>query len=156
MATPRKSTVRLAYIAGDVSLAEPHGRPGHRPADDSKVVGIGLDAMPPRDLRPRSTKKARSYSKGKQAEGRPHCGTRHRRGFSCWMNRLGLDPLKGRGVPGVCASYGDDGRTVLLSSHILSEAEALSDRVSIIRDGKVVESDRPHSIASPHPNLDHG
>ena len=32
------------------------------------------------------------------------------------------------------------GRTVLLSSHILSEAEALSDRVSIIRDRIVVES----------------
>ena len=36
----------------------------------------------------------------------------------------------------------DEGRTVLLSSHILSEAEALSDRVSIIRDGQVVESGR--------------
>jgi|GEM_PF-1054954 len=33
-----------------------------------------------------------------------------------------------------------DGRTVLLSSHILSEVEALCDRVSIIRDGAVVES----------------
>ncbi len=29
---------------------------------------------------------------------------------------------------------------MLLSSHILSEAEALSDRVSIIRAGRVVES----------------
>jgi ABC-2 type transport system ATP-binding protein len=34
----------------------------------------------------------------------------------------------------------EQGRTVLLSSHILSEAEALSDRVSIIRDGAVVET----------------
>jgi ABC-2 type transport system ATP-binding protein len=33
-----------------------------------------------------------------------------------------------------------DGRTVLLSSHILGEVEALCDRVSIIRDGAVVES----------------
>lgn len=32
------------------------------------------------------------------------------------------------------------GRSVLLSSHILSEAEALADRVSIIRDGVVVET----------------
>jgi len=36
----------------------------------------------------------------------------------------------------------DEGRTVLLSSHILSEAEALSDRVSIIRAGVVVETGR--------------
>jgi ABC-2 type transport system ATP-binding protein len=32
------------------------------------------------------------------------------------------------------------GRTVLLSSHILSEVEALCDRVTIIRDGKAVDS----------------
>ena len=34
----------------------------------------------------------------------------------------------------------DRGRTVLLSSHILAEVEALCDRVSIIRDGRNVES----------------
>ena len=34
----------------------------------------------------------------------------------------------------------DAGRTVLLSSHILSEVEALCDRVSIIRNGAVVET----------------
>jgi ABC-2 type transport system ATP-binding protein len=33
-----------------------------------------------------------------------------------------------------------DGRTVLLSSHILSEVETLCDRVSIIRSGRTVES----------------
>ena len=32
------------------------------------------------------------------------------------------------------------GRTVLLSSHILSEVEALCDRVTIIRDGRTVET----------------
>jgi polyether ionophore transport system ATP-binding protein len=32
------------------------------------------------------------------------------------------------------------GRTVLLSSHILAEVEALCERVSIIRDGRIVES----------------
>jgi ABC-2 type transport system ATP-binding protein len=34
----------------------------------------------------------------------------------------------------------DEGRTVLLSSHILAEVEALCDRVSIIRNGRTVES----------------
>ena len=34
----------------------------------------------------------------------------------------------------------DDGRTVLLSSHILAEVEALCDRVSIIRQGHTVET----------------
>lgn len=34
----------------------------------------------------------------------------------------------------------DEGRTVLLSSHILAEVEALCDRVSIIRAGRTVQS----------------
>ena len=34
----------------------------------------------------------------------------------------------------------DDGRTVLLSSHILAEVEAVCDRVTIIRGGRMVES----------------
>jgi ABC-2 type transport system ATP-binding protein len=33
-----------------------------------------------------------------------------------------------------------NGRTILLSSHLLSEAEALSDRVTIIRDGRTAET----------------
>ena len=41
---------------------------------------------------------------------------------------------------GVINDWRGDGRSVLLSSHILSEAEALSDRLSIIRDGRVVET----------------
>ncbi|MEO6470640.1 MAG: DUF4162 domain-containing protein, partial [Aeromicrobium sp.] len=36
--------------------------------------------------------------------------------------------------------FKDDGHTVLLSSHILAEVEALCDRVSIIRVGKTVET----------------
>lgn len=34
----------------------------------------------------------------------------------------------------------EQGKTVLLSSHILAEVEALYDRVSIIRQGQIVES----------------
>ena len=34
----------------------------------------------------------------------------------------------------------EEGRTVLLSSHILAQVEALADRVSIIRSGTIVES----------------
>ena len=41
---------------------------------------------------------------------------------------------------------------MLLSSHILSEAEALSDRVSIIRHGRVVETGTLDRAAPPHPH----
>jgi ABC-2 type transport system ATP-binding protein len=53
---------------------------------------------------------------------------------------LGLDPL----MEGVFQQFIKDlkkaGKTVLLSSHILAEVEALCDRVSIIKDGKIIET----------------
>jgi ABC-2 type transport system ATP-binding protein len=53
---------------------------------------------------------------------------------------LGLDPL----MEGVFRKYikelKKEGKTILLSSHILSEVEALCDRVSIIREGEIIET----------------
>ena len=52
----------------------------------------------------------------------------------------GLDPLMETVFQEVVRERTADGRTVLLSSHILAEAEALCDRVSIIRHGRIVET----------------
>lgn len=52
----------------------------------------------------------------------------------------GLDPLLMRVFQEVIGELRLRGRTVLLSSHILGEVEALCDRVSIIRNGRIVES----------------
>lgn len=52
----------------------------------------------------------------------------------------GLDPLMEEVFQNCVAEERDRGRTVLLSSHVLSEVEALCDRVSIIRNGRTVES----------------
>jgi ABC-2 type transport system ATP-binding protein len=50
----------------------------------------------------------------------------------------GLDPLMEATFRDCVIEEQHDGRTILLSSHILSEAEALSDRVTIVRNGKTV------------------
>ena len=52
----------------------------------------------------------------------------------------GLDPLMDARFRQCMHEYRETGGTVLLSSHILSEAEALSDRVTIIRSGRAMES----------------
>ncbi|MFF7192954.1 ATP-binding cassette domain-containing protein [Streptomyces sp. NPDC008079] len=52
----------------------------------------------------------------------------------------GLDPLMEEVFQGCVEQARDRGATVLLSSHILSEVEALCDRVSIIRQGRTVET----------------
>jgi len=52
----------------------------------------------------------------------------------------GLDPLMEERFRECVDQERDSGRTVLLSSHILAEVEALCDRVTIIRAGRTVES----------------
>lgn len=53
---------------------------------------------------------------------------------------LGLDPLMEGVFRKQVKNLKKDGKTVLLSSHILSEVEALCDRVSIIREGEIIET----------------
>ena len=53
---------------------------------------------------------------------------------------LGLDPLMESVFRKCIKELQKDGKTVLLSSHILAEVESLCDRVSIIKEGKIIET----------------
>jgi ABC-2 type transport system ATP-binding protein len=50
-----------------------------------------------------------------------------------------LDPLMQQEVLRMLAEAQDNGATVFFSSHIISEVQAIADRVAIIREGKIVE-----------------
>ncbi len=52
----------------------------------------------------------------------------------------GLDPLMERVFQEYIMEAKEQGKSILLSSHILSEVEKLCDKVSIIRQGKIIES----------------
>jgi ABC-2 type transport system ATP-binding protein len=49
----------------------------------------------------------------------------------------GLDPVGRREVRDLIASLHTEGRTVFFSTHILSDAEALCDRVAVLHEGKL-------------------
>ena len=51
----------------------------------------------------------------------------------------GLDPLMEQAFRESVLEAKDNGQTVFLSSHVLSEAEALCDRIAILRAGKLIE-----------------
>jgi ABC-2 type transport system ATP-binding protein len=51
----------------------------------------------------------------------------------------GLDPLVQQEFHQIVREATDEGRTVFLSSHILSEVERMADRVGIIREGRLVD-----------------
>ncbi|MFI5845335.1 ATP-binding cassette domain-containing protein [Catenuloplanes sp. NPDC051500] len=54
----------------------------------------------------------------------------------------GLDPLVQQEFQALLREARDEGRTVFLSSHVLSEVEAVCDRVALIRDGRIVRTGR--------------
>ncbi len=134
---------RLAYVPGDVSLWP--NLSGGEVIDLLARLRGGVDqtrrdALITRfDLDP--TKKGRTYSKGnRQKVALVAALASDVELYLLDEPTSGLDPLMEATFRTCVREMREQGRTVLLSSHILSEAEALSDRVSIIRDGVVVES----------------
>jgi ABC-2 type transport system ATP-binding protein len=58
----------------------------------------------------------------------------------------GLDPLNQQELDGMVEEAKKEGRTVFLSSHVLSEVEKTCDRVGIIRDGGLVKIGGVHEL----------
>jgi ABC-2 type transport system ATP-binding protein len=58
----------------------------------------------------------------------------------------GLDPLMQREVLELIRQAREDGATVFFSSHIMSEVQAVADRVAMIRQGKIVEVAETRSL----------
>lgn len=87
------------------------------------------------------TKKCRTYSKGnRQKVAIIAAFVSDVELFILDEPTTGLDPLMEAVFQQCIAEAKQAGKTVLLSSHILAEVEALCDRVSIIKGGKIVES----------------
>ncbi len=66
----------------------------------------------------------------------------------------GLDPLMEQIFQSEIRGLKDQGKTVLLSSHILSEVEALCDRATIIREGKTANVYTLAELKKEHANLE--
>ena len=133
----------IAYVPGDVTLWP--SLTGGEIIDLLGRMRGGIDkarrdALIKRfDLDPR--KKARTYSKGnRQKVSLISALSSRARLFLLDEPSSGLDPLMEHVFRECVKEERDRGATVLLSSHILAETEALCDKVTIIRAGKTVES----------------
>jgi len=60
----------------------------------------------------------------------------------------GFDPAARRHAWDVIRSLRDLGKTVLLTTHYLDEAQALADRVAIIKDGRILAEGAPHELGA--------
>lgn len=134
---------RLAYVPGDVNLWP--NLTGGEAIDLLAGLRGGIDERRRDDLLERfdldPTKKARTYSKGnRQKVAIVAALASDVELFLFDEPTSGLDPLKDEVFRDCVREAVADGRSVLLSSHTLSEVEALCDRVTIIRRGRTVES----------------
>jgi len=134
---------RLAYVPGDVTLWP--GMSGGEIIDLLGRLRGGLDPKRRQALIERfaldPTKKARTYSKGNRQKVALIAALASDAELLLLDEpTAGLDPLMEAAFRDCVAEERQHGRTVLLSSHILAEAEALSDRVTIIREGRAVET----------------
>lgn len=134
---------RLAYVPGDVELwpnltggeaidllARLRGRLNVRRRDEL-IARFDLDP----------SRKARTYSKGnRQKVALISALASDAELLLLDEPTAGLDPLMEAKFQEVIREAKDRGHTVLLSSHILAQVEALADRISIIRKGRIVES----------------
>ncbi|GLV55140.1 tetronasin ABC transporter ATP-binding protein [Dictyobacter sp. S3.2.2.5] len=134
---------RLAYVPGDVTLWP--NLSGGEIIDLLGRLRGGLDQRRRAELLERfeldPRKKARAYSKGnRQKVALVAALASNVELLILDEPTSGLDPLMESVFQQSIAEERRRGRTVLLSSHILAEVEALCDRVSIIRNGRTVES----------------
>jgi ABC-2 type transport system ATP-binding protein len=134
---------RLAYVPGDVTLWP--GLTGGEIIDLLGRMRGGLDARRRKALIARfdldTSKKARAYSRGNRQKVALIAALASDAELLLLDEpTAGLDPLMEAAFRECVNDERHDGRTILLSSHILAEAEALADRVTIIRDGRAVET----------------
>ena len=134
---------RLTYVPGDVTLWP--GITGGEAIDLLGRLRGGLnrrrrdELLEQFDLDPR--KRARTYSKGNRQKVALIAALASDAELLLLDEPTsGLDPLMEAVFQRCIREVKEQGRTVLLSSHILAEVEALCDRVSIIRLGRTVES----------------
>ncbi|GAA4915306.1 ABC transporter ATP-binding protein [Nonomuraea thailandensis] len=134
---------RLAYVPGDVTLWDEltggetidllgrlHGHMDARRRDEL-IERFALDPG----------KKARTYSKGNRQKVALIAALAARAELLLLDEPTsGLDPLMEDEFRRCLAERRAEGTAFLLSSHVLAEVEALCDRVSIVRQGRVVES----------------
>lgn len=135
---------RIAYVAGDTSLwpnltggeAIDILTRGQRGPEQRRRRAELLERF---ELDP--TKKARTYSKGNRQKVALVAALTNRMDLYLLDEpTAGLDPLMEAVFTEEVRALRDEGRTILLSSHILAEVEKLCDTVTIIRAGKDVES----------------
>ena len=140
---------RLGYLPGEFALYDK--LTGAQTLEYFANLRGGVDKVYQADLVKRldidTSRRFREYSKGNKQKIGLIIALQHRPDLLLLDEPTsGLDPLIQQVFYEVIREAKAEGRTVFLSSHILSEVEKTCDRVAIIRDGRLARVDRTESL----------
>jgi ABC-2 type transport system ATP-binding protein len=152
---PREVRKRIGYVfGGDRGLYE------RLPAIDNLRYFAELYGVPPREQRPRidellelvglkgrEKEKVEGYSKGMRQRLHIARGLIHDPAV-LFLDEptIGVDPVGARELRGTIASLAAAGKTVLLTTHYMFEADALCDRIAVISEGEIVAEGTPRDL----------
>jgi ABC-2 type transport system ATP-binding protein len=140
---------RLGYLPGEFALYD--RLTGRQTLEYFGNLRGGVDRVYQASLIERfdldPSRRFREYSKGNKQKVGLVAALQHRPELLILDEPTsGLDPLVQQTFFAVLREAVADGRTVFLSSHVLSEAERTCDRVAIIREGRIVRVDRVDAL----------
>jgi ABC-2 type transport system ATP-binding protein len=140
---------RVGYLPGEFVLY--NNLTGGQTLEYFANLRGGVDKLYQQDLMARldvdPSRKFREYSKGNKQKIGLIIALQHRPDLLLLDEPTsGLDPLIQQEFYGVIREAKAEGRTVFLSSHILSEVEKTCDRVAIIREGRLTRVDRTEAL----------
>jgi ABC-2 type transport system ATP-binding protein len=140
---------RVGYLPGEFALYDK--LTGGQTIEYFANLRGGVDAPYQADLVKRldvdTSRKFKEYSKGNKQKIGLIVALQHRPDLLILDEPTsGLDPLVQQTFYEVIREAKAEGRTIFLSSHILSEVERTCDRVAIIRDGRLVQVDRVEAL----------
>ena len=140
---------RIGYLPGEFALYDK--LTGGQTLEYFGNLRGGIDKLYQADLIARldvdPSRKFREYSKGNKQKIGLIIALQHKPALLLLDEPTsGLDPLIQQEFYGVIREAKAEGRTVFLSSHILSEVEKTCDRVAIIREGRLARVDRTEAL----------
>ena len=140
---------RIGYLPGEFNLYD--RLTGAQTIEYFANLRGGVDAAYQSSLIERldldPSRRYREYSRGNKQKVALVCALQHRPDLLILDEpTAGLDPLVQQTFFEVIQEATSEGRTVFLSSHIISEVERVCDRVAIIREGRIAEVDAVHAL----------
>jgi ABC-2 type transport system ATP-binding protein len=147
-------TFKIGFCPEQDSFYERHDRPGlgHRAGrlngyDEAEAAAAAEKAIAAVDLLEAKDKKIGAYSKGMRQRIKMAQALVHDPGLLILDEPLtGMDPLMRRRTIKLIKDWARQGKSIIVSSHILHEVESMTSNILLINNGRILAEGNVHQI----------